>query len=112
MNVLGDPDIPLADQPNQKALQNVYALYTGNGMGADLASANGTAWGLVNSVTQFVDHMSISWARSQDHRLDSAWFGPGASIKAKAYQESYEASPVGGNQTAWRRYAVKKLKMS
>ena len=86
VNVLGDPDIPLADQPNQKALQNVYALYTGNGMGADLASANGTAWGLVNSVTQFVDHERR--ARSQDHRLDSAWFGPGASIKAKAYQEA------------------------
>lgn len=86
VNVLGDPELPLVDQPNQKALQNVYALFQGKGMGADMASANGTAWGLVNAVTQFVDHERR--ARSQDHRLDSAWFGQGASIKAKAYQEA------------------------
>jgi len=55
-------------------------------MGADLSSANGTAWGLVNAVTQFVDHERR--ARSQDYRLDSAWFGQGAIIKAKAYQEA------------------------
>ena len=86
VEVLGDPEVPLADQPNQKALQNVYALYSGNGMGADLSSANGTAWGLVNAVTQYVDHERR--ARSQDHRLDSAWFGTGAAIKGKAYLEA------------------------
>lgn len=86
VNVLGDPDVALAEQPNQNALQNVYNLYSGKGLGADMASANGTAWGLVNAVTQFVDHERR--ARSQDHRLDSAWFGQGASIKAKAYQEA------------------------
>ncbi len=86
VDVLGDPELPLAEQPNQKALQNVYALYSGQGMGADLSSANGTAWGLVNAVTQFVDHERR--ARSQDHRLDSAWFGQGAAIKGKAYQEA------------------------
>jgi len=86
VNVLGDPELPLADQPNQKALQNVYALYSGQGMGADLSSANGTAWGLLNAVTQFVDHERR--ARSQDYRLDSAWFGQGAAIKGKAYQEA------------------------
>lgn len=86
VNVLGDPEIPLAEQPNQKALQNVYALFQGKGMGADMASANGTAWGLVNAVTQYVDHERR--ARSTDHRLDSAWFGQGAAIKAKAYREA------------------------
>jgi len=86
VNVLGDPELPLADQPNQKALQNVYSLYTGNGMGADMSSANGTAWGLLNSITQYVDHERR--ARSMDYRLDSAWFGQGAAIKAKAYREA------------------------
>jgi len=86
VNVLGNPELPLADQPNQKALQNVYALYSGGGMGADLSSANGTAWGLLNAVTQYVDHERR--ARSQDYRLDSAWFGQGAAIKGKAYQEA------------------------
>ena len=82
VNVLGDPELPLADQPNQKALQNVYALYSGQGMGADLSSANGTAWGLLNAVTEYVDHERR--ARSPEYRLDSAWFGQGAVIKQRA----------------------------
>lgn len=86
VEVLGDPAVPLAEQPNQKALQSVYSLYSGHGRGADLSSAHGTAWGLVNAVTQFVDHERR--ARSQDHRLDSAWFGTGATIKGKAFQEA------------------------
>lgn len=86
VNVLGDPEVPLAEQPNQKALQNVYALYSGKGMGADLPSAQNTAWGLLNAVTQFVDHDRR--AKSRDHRIDSAWFGQGATLKAKAWQEA------------------------
>ena len=86
VKVLGDPNLPLAEQPNQKALQTVHNLYAGQGMGADLSSANGTAWGLVNAVTQYVDHERRS--RSTDHRLDSAWFGQGAAIKGKALHEA------------------------
>lgn len=86
VEVLGNPEMPLAQQPNQKGLQNVYGLYSGKGMGADLASSQGTAWGLLNAVTEYVDHQRR--ARSQDYRLDSAWFGQGAAIKAKAYQEA------------------------
>lgn len=86
VNVLGNPDLPLVDQPNQKALQQVYGLYSGAGKGSELASANGTAWGLLNSVTEFVDHSRR--ARNQDYRLDSAWFGQGAALKAKAFTEA------------------------
>lgn len=86
INVLGDSTVPLNDQPNSKAIQQVYALFNGNGKGSDLASASGTAWGLLNGVTEFVD--SHRRARSVDHRLDSAWFGPGAAIKEKAFHEA------------------------
>jgi len=82
IEVLGDRTLPLANQPNQKALQNVYGLFAGQGKGSDLASAAGTAWGLLNGVTEYVDQHRR--ARSVDHRLDSAWFGPGAAIKEKA----------------------------
>jgi len=54
----------------------------GQGLGAELASAKGTAWGLVNSITQFVDREKR--ARSPDHRLDSALFGAGAALKQRA----------------------------
>lgn len=86
VKVLGDPEVPLAEQPNQKALNNVYALFAGGGKGSDLASASGTSWGLVNAVTEYVDHERR--ARNQDYRLDSAWFGQGATIKEKAFNEA------------------------
>jgi len=86
VEVLGDPSVPLAEQPNQKALNSVHALFSGGAKGADMASANGTAWGLLNAVTEHVDRHRR--ARSNDHRLDSAWFGQGANIKAKAFGEA------------------------
>lgn len=86
INVLGDSAVPLNEQPNTKAIQNVYALFSGEGKGSDMASASGTAWGLLNGVTEYVDQHRR--ARSTDHRLDSAWFGPGAAIKEKAFHEA------------------------
>jgi phage/plasmid-like protein (TIGR03299 family) len=86
VNVLGNADLPLNDQPNQKAIQTVYGLYSGEGKGSKMLSANGTSWGLLNSVTEFIDHERR--ARSQDTRLDSAWFGTGAAIKQKAFEEA------------------------
>lgn len=86
VDVLGVPELPLTDQPNQKALHQVSELFNGQGLGSTLASANGTAWGLVNAVTQYIDHDKRS--KSQDHRLDSAWFGQGAQLKQKALEKA------------------------
>lgn len=86
INVLGDHAVPLNEQPNTKAIQNVYALFSGEGKGSDMASASGTAWGLLNGVTEFVNQHRR--AGSTDHRLDSAWFGPGAVIKERAFHEA------------------------
>lgn len=81
VTVLGNPTLPLNEQPNQKAIQTVYGLYSGEGKGSKLQSANGTAWGLLNGITEYVDiHRR---ARNQDYRLDSAWFGQGAQIKQR-----------------------------
>ncbi|RDZ27476.1 DUF932 domain-containing protein [Lysobacter silvisoli] len=70
---------------NEHAVANVRALYEGGGRGAQLASSRGTAWGVLNSVTEFVDHHRR--ARSDDHRRDAAWFGAGAQIKQRAWDE-------------------------
>ncbi len=86
IHVLGDKDAPLTSQPNEKALKGVIELFAGQGKGSNLASSDGTAWGLVNAVTEYVDHHRR--AKSRDTRLDSAWFGQGASIKAKAWTEA------------------------
>jgi len=71
---------------NDSAIKAVQALYAGRGKGATLPSASGTAWGLVNSITEFVDHHRR--ARSDDHRQDAAWFGAGATLKQKAWDEA------------------------
>ena len=55
------------------------------GKGAELASSQGTAWGLLNAVTQYVDHERR--ARSQDSRMDSAWFGQGPRDLASGQQQ-------------------------
>ncbi len=70
---------------NEQAIANVRALYEGGGKGALLASSRGTAWGLLNSVTEFVDFHRR--ARSDDHRREAAWFGQGAKIKQRAWDE-------------------------
>ncbi len=70
---------------NEQAVRSVRALYDGGGRGAQLASSRGTAWGLLNSVTEYVDHHRR--ARSDDHRREAAWFGQGAKFKQRAWDE-------------------------
>lgn len=50
--------------------------------GQDTAAANGTAWGLVNGVTAYLDH--IRNTRSQDARMEYVWFGRGKTMKQEA----------------------------
>jgi len=68
--------------PNKRALEKVQNLYEGKGRGSDMESSRGTAWGLLNAVTEYVDHERR--ARSSEYRMDSAWFGQGAQIKQRA----------------------------
>ncbi len=85
MNVMCEvsPTGQLPEQlPNERALRKVQELYEGRGRGSQLESARGTAWGLLNAVTEYVDHERR--ARSTEYRLDSAWFGQGAQIKQRA----------------------------
>ena len=57
-----------------------------SGVGADLAAANGTAWGLVNAVTEFVDHHAR--AQSIENRAVSAMWGRGDVLKTEAMQRA------------------------
>jgi phage/plasmid-like protein (TIGR03299 family) len=71
---------------NERAIAKAMALFDGQGRGAELASSKGTAFGLLNSVTEYVDHERR--AKSIDHRLESAWFGRGAILKQKALDQA------------------------
>jgi len=51
--------------------------------GQTMTSTRGTMWGLVNAITYDVDHSKP--ARSQENRLNAAWFGQGDKLKSSAY---------------------------
>lgn len=73
-------------QTNRHAIAKANGLFHGRGRGADLMSAKGTALGLLNAVTEFVDHEKR--ARSADYRIDSAWFGQGTAMKQRALHQA------------------------
>ncbi|MCH7310527.1 MULTISPECIES: DUF932 domain-containing protein [Acinetobacter] len=73
-------------EPNGRAMSKVMTMFNGHGRGAELSSAKDTAYGLLCSMTEFVDHERR--AMSTDHRLDSAWFGAGAAIKQRALEQA------------------------
>lgn len=78
---------PVFAKTNERAMAKALELFDGRGRGAEMVSAKGTAYGLLNAVTEFVDHERR--AHSADNRLDSAWFGAGAVIKQNALDLAY-----------------------
>ncbi|MDN5625792.1 MAG: DUF932 domain-containing protein, partial [Acinetobacter sp.] len=73
-------------EPNGRAMSKVMSMFNGHGRGAELSSAKDTAYGLLCSITEFADHERR--AMSQDHRLDSAWFGAGAGLKQRGLEQA------------------------
>lgn len=60
---------------NTKAFQSIMALFNGQALGSDLPEASGSAWALLNAVTEHVDH---------GLNQNAAWFGYGNTLKNKA----------------------------
>lgn len=63
-------------------ITSVFDLFQGAGKGAGLASSAGTAWGLVNAITEHVDH---SMGHNVNNRFRSGQFGQGAALKNLAF---------------------------
>lgn len=78
-------------EPNGRAMSKVMTMFNGHGRGAELASAKDTAYGLLCSITEFVDHERR--AISTDHRMDSAWFGAGANLKQRGLEQALRMVP-------------------
>lgn len=72
---------PVQQAESNRGIESILHLFAGNGMGASLKTAKETRWGLLNAITEHVDH---GMGRAADTRLDSAWFGRGNTIKTDA----------------------------
>lgn len=68
-----------------RGYRQVMDLFGGKAIGSNLAGAQGTAWGWINAVTQYVDHGETG-ARNYDNQLNSAWFGKGDETKTRAVE--------------------------
>lgn len=69
-----------------RAVKQCFELFNGAGKGSELATARGTAWGLVNSVTEYIDHHRNT--RTWDARFDASQFGSFADVKDRAWDEA------------------------
>lgn len=68
----------------QKSVARVLELFAGAGRGATHPGVAGTRWGLLNAVTEHVDH---EMGRTVDARWDAANFGRGDAFKQAAFEK-------------------------
>lgn len=62
----------------------IMSLFQGGGKGSTLDSSRETAWGWLNSATEYVDHHVR--ARNDENRTAAALWGPGADLKQRAVE--------------------------
>ncbi len=67
---------------DNRQFKKILALFDEEARGIELVGH--TKWGMLNAVTEYYDHHAQS--RTDDARLDSAWFGRGDRIKNQAME--------------------------
>ncbi len=85
-NALKIPQDIEAPSPNRQHVMPIMRLFNGDAIGSDVVGQTG--WGLVNAVTEYVDHRKR--ARNQGNRLDNAWFGEAANLKDTVFKSVLE----------------------
>jgi len=71
------------DITESKAYRRIMGLFKGAAIGSEISGVMGTRWGMLNAVTELIDHER---GRSNSTRLESAWFGTGSAIKNRAME--------------------------
>lgn len=82
-SLMRDQKLLFAEDPDKSSgYASIMRLFNGAQLGGDLKGRDGTLWGLVNAVTEHVDHHVK--AKDQSIALDSMWFGKGDGLKTAA----------------------------
>ena len=68
---------------DSRAFKRIIELFNGRAIGSDIKGVAGTRWAALNAVTELVDHER---GRSDNTRIESAWFGTGAALKNRALE--------------------------
>jgi phage/plasmid-like protein (TIGR03299 family) len=74
----------LARENRERERDEIMALLE-SGRGTDIPGVRGTAWGVLNAVTEWHDHVRTA-RQSAEARTQNTLFGEAAALKADAYQ--------------------------
>jgi len=86
---IGDADPAAKRQP--KSVDRVLKLFNGPAIGSEQLSTDRTAWGLLNAVTQFVDHTRTDGRSGRQRTMrSSAAYGAGAALKQRVFRDLLE----------------------
>jgi phage/plasmid-like protein (TIGR03299 family) len=75
---------------SSNVIDTAMDLFEGKGMGSDMDTARGTAWGLYNTVTEYLDHKSSTAINSPEKALKSNFNGNGYTTKNRAWNQAME----------------------
>ncbi len=83
------PDVPGVKNRRAANVRSELMYLFENGRGQNIPETRLSMWSAFNAVTEYVDHHRSTRGDSDrdraDRRLESAWFGSGASLKARAW---------------------------
>src|SRR5574337_116745 len=78
------------EKKEPRGLSKIIGLFeSGRGI-VDNAPSQGTVWTAYNAVTEYVDH----YMGREQNRLSNSWFGRGAEMRARAYNQALELVQV------------------
>jgi hypothetical protein len=64
---------------------DILRLFRGDAIGSDIPGVKGTAYAMLNAVTEYVDHHAT--AKTDSHRMASAWLNGGDDLKTTAFEQ-------------------------
>lgn len=88
------PDSPDVKSKRSENIRSELNRLFEEGKGQDIPGIRHSAWAALHAVTEWVDHHRSTRARSShdraSRRLQSQWFGSGAKLKARAWEEALQ----------------------